>query len=339
MYEADVIIVGGGLAGITVACELLETNRKVLLLERGLEPAFGGLAKESFGGVMFVDTPEQRKMGINDSPELALSDWFSFADFEENDVLPKQWAELYTHRSTELVRDWLTQRGIEFLPVVNWAERGLFSPGNSVPRWHIAWGTGSGLTRAILEDPNAHPNRTNLTIKFDHRVTDLMVSAGEIVGCEGTLEADHSTFQARAATVVIASGGICGGNLQKVRSYWYKPWGAPPKRLLNGSHIHADGLLHDVVTRLGGNVTHLDKQWHYAAGIHHPRKAKEMDGLSLVPPRSALWMNARGHRIGPVPLMGYTDTRFLVEQICRQQGQYSWQIMNWNFFLSRKAVM
>ena len=127
---------------------------------------------------------------------------------------------------------------------------------------------------------------------------------------------------------MIATGGICGGDLSKVRANWYAPWGAPPKVLLNGAHVYGDGAMHDAVARAGGNLTHLDKHWHYAAGVHHPAKRKPNDGLSLVPPRSALWLNAAGERIGPVPLVGSTDTRFLVESVLRQPGQYSWQILN-----------
>ena len=127
---------------------------------------------------------------------------------------------------------------------------------------------------------------------------------------------------------MIATGGICGGDLSKVRANWYAPWGAPPRVLLNGAHVYGDGAMHDAVARAGGNLTHLDKHWHYAAGVHHPAKRKPHDGLSLVPPRSALWLNAMGERIGPVPLVGSTDTRFLVESILRQPGQYSWQILN-----------
>ncbi|MEZ4526645.1 MAG: FAD-binding protein [Desulfobacterales bacterium] len=149
-YESDVIIAGGGLAGIAAAIELLDHNCKVLVLERDTQENFGGLAKKSFGGIMFVDTPLQRKLGIRDNPELALSDWHQYADFGEKDILPKQWAKTYVERSRDLIYDWLTRRSIRFLPLVNWPERGLFRPGNSVPRWHIAWGTGYAITEALL---------------------------------------------------------------------------------------------------------------------------------------------------------------------------------------------
>ena len=141
-----------------------------------------------------------------------------------------------------------------------------------------------------------------------------------------------------AERVIIASGGMCGGDMSKVRANWFKDWGPAPKHLLNGAHIYGDGMLQDRVQDLGGNVTHLDKQWHYATGIHNPLKRRPHDGVSLVPPRSALWMNAHGERIGPVPLVGNTDTRFHVESILKQPGQYSWQVMNRRIALKELAV-
>lgn len=337
-YQSDVVIIGGGLAGIVTAIELLDHNKKVIILERDKKEKFGGLAKESFGGIMMVGTPHQKKMGIKDSPELALSDWYSTARFGEEDTWPKKWAEVYVNRSVELIWDWLTKRGVSFLPVVNWPERGLFQPGNSVPRWHIAWGTGYGIIESILHHLETHPNHKNLRILFNHQVNRLITTNKKITGCAGVLEDTGQEFSAEADVVVVASGGICGCDLSKVRQNWYKPWGTPPTKILNGSHQFADGKMLDVVQELGGKITHLDKHWHYASGIHHPNPDKEDHGLSLVPPRSALWVNALGERIGPVPLVGYTDTRYLVEQICKQPGQYSWQILNWKIAVKELGV-
>lgn len=335
-YQSDVIIVGGGLAGIAAAFELLDRNLKVLLLERDEAQKFGGLARESFGGVMLVDTPLQRRSKIADSPELALSDWQRVAHFGEDDIWPKHWAETYTSNSIEMIYEWLTERSVTFLPLVNWPERGMFATGNSVPRWHIAWGTGKGLVEALLQHLDAHPQRANLKIYFNHRVEHLLQSGGVLSGCSGKLEGGDDEFTAQADVVLLTSGGICGGDLSLVRKHWYQPWGQPPKTLLNGSHRFADGMLHEAAAALGGQTTHLDKQWHYAAGIHHPKLPDK--GLSLVPPRSALWLNAQGKRIGPPPLIGYTDTRYLVEQICKEPGQYSWQVMNWKIAIKELAV-
>jgi predicted oxidoreductase len=337
-YRADVVIAGGGLAGLTTAFELLDRGLRVLILDRDSENRLGGLAKRSFGGVMFVDTPQQRKLGIRDTPDLAWSDWQSFADFGDGDDWPRRWARTYVERSTDVVFDWLTGFGVEFLPVVNWAERGLFGPGNSVPRWHIAWGTGFAIVEAVVAALENHSHRDRLEIRFNHCVDRLLLEAGRVVGCAGHFEDEEGGFEARADHVVLASGGICGGDLEKVKANWYRPWGNAPPTLLNGSHRFADGLLHDEAARHGAALTHLDKQWHYAAGVHSREADSPNDGVSLVPPRSALWLDARGRRFGPVPLMGYSDTRWLVEQICRTPEQYSWQVLNWKIAIKELAV-
>jgi predicted oxidoreductase len=336
--EADVVIAGGGLAGLATAFELLDQGRRVLILDRDGEDRLGGLAKRSFGGVMFVDTPHQRKLGINDTPDLAWSDWLSFADFGDDDEWPRRWARTYVERSTELIFDWLTSHGVQFLPLVNWTERGLFRPGNSVPRWHIAWGTGFAIIEALTAAIDKHGRRQHLEIRYGHRVEHLLVEAGRVVGCAGALEDGGGEFEVRAENVVLASGGICGGDLSKVKANWYEPWGTPPATMLNGSHRFADGLLHDEAAQHGAALTHLDKQWHYAAGVHSRKAESPNDGVSLVPPRSALWLDAHGRRFGPVPLMGYSDTRWVVEQICRTLEKYSWQILNWKIAIKELAV-
>ncbi|MCB1158092.1 MAG: FAD-binding protein [Leptospiraceae bacterium] len=338
IYKADVIIAGGGFAGISAAIELLDAGKKVILLDRDKEENFGGLAKKSFGGILFVDTPLQRRLGIKDSPELALSDWKSFADFSDNDDLPLSWAKLYVDKSREIIYDWLTAKKVEFLPLVNWPERGLFRPGNSVPRWHITWGTGHSLIEQVLLYLKTHPKRDNLQVFFNHRVERLLISNNAVTGCAGRMEGSEEEFEANSENVILASGGICGGDLSMVKTHWYKDWGKAPETLLNGSHIFADGLLHKEAEAKGARLTHLDKQWHYAAGIHHPEAQKENDGLSLVPPRSALWMDAEGRRFGPLPLMGYTDTRYVVEQISKSKAQYSWQVLNYKIAIKELAV-
>jgi uncharacterized protein len=328
LLEADVVIAGAGLAGLVAAHELLDHGKSVLLLDKDVPEKLGGLAKESFGGVHLIGTPHQRKSGIADSPELALHDWLSFARFGPGDSWPRRWAELYCQRSLDLIHAYLDGVGVKFLPVVNWPERGLYTPGNTVPRWHIAWGTGHAIIEQVVRALAAHPRSAAHTIRFRHAVEDVEVSGARVTGLLGTDVSTGTRFVARGDQVLIATGGICGGDLSKVRANWYAPWGRPPKVLLNGAHLYGDGAMHDAVARAGGNLTHLDKQWHYAAGVHHPAQRKPNDGLSLVPPRSALWLNAVGERIGPVPLVGSTDTRFLVESILRQPGQYSWQILN-----------
>ena len=335
--RSDVLVIGGGIAGIATALDLLDGNKSVLLLDRDEDGAFGGLARESFGGMFFVDSPEQRRQGIPDSCELAWRDWCAFAEFGPDDAWPKAWARAYVERCTRDVHHWVRRYGVGFLPVVNWVERGEYRPGNSVPRFHVAWGTGKGLADALIMALRGHANVGRLTIRFNARVERLVMQAGRIDGVEGVDEKDGTPFAARAEQVVVAAGGI-NGNLDRVRQNWHRDWGRPPAVLLNGSHRFADGRLHDATAAIGGVVTHLDKMWNYAAGVHHPRPRKPFHGLSLVPPRSALWLNWRGMRIGPQPLVSGFDTRRLVTDICAQERPYSWQLMNRRIALTELAI-
>ena len=338
MDRSDVLIIGGGIAGITTALELLDGGKSVLLLDRDEESAFGGLARESFGGMFFVDSPEQRRQGIRDSAELAFSDWCSFAEFDPGDALPKAWAQAYVSRATADVYRWVRRYGVSFPPVVNWVERGEFHPGNSVPRFHVSWGTGKGLTEALMAALRAHPQAGRLTLRFNRRVERLTRHGGRVDGAAGFDEKSGAPFEVAAEQVVVAAGGISGGDLSRVRQNWHRDWGTPPAELLSGSHRFADGKLHDATVEAGGTLTHLDRMWNYAAGVHHPRPRKPWHGLSLVPPRSALWLNWRGERIGPQPLVSGFDTRRLVTDICRQERQYSWQLMNMRIALKELAI-
>jgi hypothetical protein len=326
--KTDILIIGAGIAGTTTALELLHAKKKVIIVDRDLEENMGGLAKESFGGMFFVDSPIQRRNGMRDSPELALSDWVSTAGFGADDHMPKAWAGQFVHHVTEHVYHWLRDHKIGFFPVVHWVERGLYRPGNSLPRFHMVWGTGYELAmvvnRVLLDHPHA---KECLTIKFGHKVDELLKDGDSIAGAKGVDEATGKPFEITADVTVVATGGI-GGNLKKVRDNWYKPWGDPPEDILVGAHRYGNGDLHDEVERHNGSVTHLDWMWPYAAGVTHPRPKKPNHGLSLVPPKSALWLNYKGERIGPMPLITAYDTRFLVEQICKQEKKYSWQVLN-----------
>jgi len=336
--QADVVIAGGGLAGMVTAYELLNRGHRVLLIDKDHAANFGGLARESFGGVHMIGTPHQRRLGIRDSPELAWRDWESVAEYEESDHWPREWARFYCANSIEYIFEFLRHHKVTFLPLVNWAERGIHAPGNSVPRWHIAWGTGFEIVERLRQALEAHPSRAKLEILFDSEVRGVEVTNGRAtaVRCQ---KQDGREIRAEATHIVIASGGICGGDLSRVRAHWYRPWGPPPEKLLNGAHIYGDGRLHDRVSELGGAVTHLDLQWHYPAGVHHPAKRRDSDGISLVPPRSALWLNARGERImNPGPMLAYGDTRHLVASVLRQPGQYSWQVLNWKIAIRELAV-
>lgn len=339
-YEADVNVIGAGLSGIVTALELLDQNLTVNLFERDEPSAFGGLAKWSFGGIFFVDTKHQRKSGIHDSIELARQDWYNFAEFSDKDVWPKKWADYYIENCTLDVYEWLRYKRIKFFPVVHWVERGLYQPGNSVPRFHMVWGTGHELVKVLTKNLEYHPNRQKLSIFFRHKVEDFVMAGGKVVGVSGTDEEDNNAFEAKADINIVASGGI-SGKIEEVKKHWPKAWGEPPAKILNGSHQYADGTLIYASQKIKANVTHLDKMWNYAAGIHHPKPDKPDHGLSIVPPKSALWVDHRGQRFGPQPLVSAYDTRFLVEKICEQKGaenKYSWQVMNWKIAVKELAI-
>jgi predicted oxidoreductase len=351
--HADVIVIGAGLAGIVCALELLERGpRRVLLLDRDLPARVGGLARESFGGLLLVDTPLQRRHGLRDSPELAWQDWLAFGGFEpasaepgHPDHWPRRWAEHYVHDALPRLYHWLRDQGIRFLPLPLWAERGVgpgepgAARGNSVPRWHVVWGTGEHLIRTLLERLNRHPHRDRLTLRFGHKVEALVSTHGAVIGCRGVREGEGGgvPFEADASQVVIAAGGINGGDLSLARQHWHPDWGTAPATLLNGSHRFADGTLHRAAEAVGGQLTHLNRQWNYAAGIAHWHPRQPHHGLSLVPPKSALWLNARGERVWP-PLVSGFDTRELVTQVCAQPGGYSWLLMNRRIALKELAI-
>lgn len=329
-YQSDVVIIGGGISGIVAAIDLLDKNKKVIILDKDEKDNFGGLAKESFGGILIVGTSEQKTAKIKDTPDLALQDWLSFGDFGKNAKLEKWgriWAEHYVNDSREWIYDFLKSKGIGFLPVPLWVERGNYGDGNSVPRWHVVWGTGEGLVKKLVLALENHKNRANLTILFQHQVDDLQLENSKVTGCIGKDLATMFDFSIEAQSTIVATGGI-NGSLEKVRENWHKDWGKAPQVILNGAHKFADGNMHQVIENYGASVINLDKMWNYAAGVHHWKPRKPLHGLSLVPPKSALWLNAYGERIKPMPLVSGFDTRDLVTQVCRQDYGYSWQLMN-----------
>ena len=320
----DVVIVGAGIAGLVTALELLDHGRKVLLLDRCKPEEMGGLAREAFGGLFIVDSPEQRRGGIKDSYELALDDWVRTADFEPEDEWPRRWAEQYVRVANEEIREWLRTRKIAIFPALNWAERGIFADGNSVPRFHLTWGTGKRLVDATWEAIQQHPRRGDLELRFHHRVTKLDDHA-----VEGVDEANgDAPFTLDANAVVIASGGI-GGNLERVRKEWPSYLGQPPEQMLMGSHYYADGAMHDEVERIGGNVTNLERMWNYGDAVHHPRPRRPLHGLKLIPPRSGLFMDPTGRRYGPRPVIPTFDAHDALKTLASQDKKWGWLICNW----------
>ncbi len=327
-YNANTTIIGAGIAGLTAAIELLEAGKTVILLDREKSENLGGLAKESFGGMFYINSPQQKRLGIKDSIEQAKKDWFSFAEFADDEIWGKKWAEYFLD-STQEVYQWVRHKKVSYFPVVHWVERGLFQPGNSVPRFHMVWGTGFGLTEAVIKYLKNHPNFYKLQILHEHKAEKFESQKNKITRLTGLNETTETLFECLSENYIVATGGI-NGSLEKVRKNWHKDWNKAPKTILNGSHHFSDGLIHDEVARIGGQIVHLDLMWNYAAGIPHPFPKRPNHGISLVPPKSALWLNFKGQRIGQneVPLITAFDTRYLVTKICEQEKQYSWQVLN-----------
>jgi predicted oxidoreductase len=322
----DVVVVGAGIAGLVVTLELLEQldpARRIVLLDRCRPEEVGGLAREAFGGMFMVDTAEQRRGGINDSVELALEDWLRVAEFEPGDRWPRRWAEEYVARARDEVGDWLKGYGIRFFPVVNWAERGVYGDGNSVPRFHLTWGTGKALVDQVWGAVERHPSRSRLDVRFGARVTELLTDGNRATGCR--LE---SGDEIDADRVVIAAGGI-GGNLELIRRDWPAELGDAPKEILMGSHYYADGAMHEEVKRIGGNVTHMSRMWNYADAVRHPRPRRPLHGLKLIPPRSGLVLDPTGRRYGPIPLMPTFDAYYALKRMTEDPRGYYWMICNW----------
>lgn len=333
------VIVGGGLAGITTAIELLDNDKKVLIIDRDIEKNFGGLAKRSFGGILFSGTSEQKKAGIKDSSQLIYEDWMRYGNFTETESFGAQWAKFYSEHSISVIYNWLKAKKVEFLPVVNWPERGMDVKGNSVPRWHITWGTGYDLSQKVTHYLLHHPKKENLEIRFQHQVTAITIEDKRATGVEVVDVLTKEKFNIVSKNIVVATGGIMGGDLKLVKNHWNTNFSTPPDSLLNGSHKYADGSIHLDLEKKGIPSTHLNRQWHYAAGIPmpDPEEGKFRDGLSLVPPRSAIWVDATGKRFTP-PLVAYTDTSYFVKHILKTKAKYSWSIMNWKIAIKELAV-
>jgi predicted oxidoreductase len=326
--EADAVVIGAGIAGLVTTLELLNHGRRVVLLDRCRPQELGGLAREAFGGMFMVDTREQRRSGIRDSVELALADWLRIADFDADDVWPRRWAEQYVARARDDVGGWLRENGVRFFPVVNWAERGVFGEGNSVPRFHLTWGTGKGLVTGVWGSIERHPLRGNLDLRFRARVTELTHQDGRVTGCAVADEDGGPGYAVTARAVVVAAGGV-GGNLDIVRREWPPDLGSPPEHILMGSHYYADGAMHEAVERVGGRVTHLSRMWNYADAVRHPTPQRPLHGIKLIPPRSGLLLDPSGRRYGPVPVMPTFDAYYALERMCEDERKYSWLVCNW----------
>lgn len=332
----DAVIVGGGMAGIVTALELLRAGQRVALVDRDTPERLGGLARWAFGGMALVGTPLQARMKIADTPEIALRDWLRFGELDAADEYPLQWARHYVTQSRVQVHDWLLNEGVTFMPAVNWVERGRHGDGNSLPRYHIVWGTAQTMTLRLIAALQQAGAGGRLTLLHRHRVTQLERSAGHISGVVAMREDTGAPVRLQAPVVVLAMGGINGGH-DEARKNW--PAGRPcPAAMLNGAHPFADGRLHHAAAGLGAQITHAGEMWNYAAGIPHPLPHFAGHGLSLIPCKSALWLDPTGRRIGPEPLVTGFDTHWLCQRVAAQARPWTWHLLNWRIAAKEFAI-
>jgi hypothetical protein len=341
--DADVIVVGAGLAGLAATAELVDAGRKVILIDQEPEASFGGQAFWSFGGLFLVDTPEQRRLRVKDSAELALQDWLGSAQFDrDSDHWPRKWAEAYVDFASGEKRAWLHAMGVRWFPFVQWAERGGYladGHGNSVPRFHVTWGTGPGVVEPFERRVREGVAKGLVTLRFRHRATELTTTAGAVDGVRGeVLEASTvgrgepssrevaGDFELRAQAVIVTSGGI-GGNHEQVRKQWPARMGTPPEHMLSGVPDHVDGKMLDVVAKAGGELINGDRMWHYPEGIANYAPIWSRHGIRILPGPSSLWLDATGTRL-PIPLFPGFDALGALEHIVKTGHGYSWFLLN-----------
>ncbi|WP_017586656.1 FAD-binding dehydrogenase [Nocardiopsis ganjiahuensis] len=345
--QADAIVVGAGLAGLAAAAELADAGKRVILLDQEPEQSLGGQAFWSFGGLFFVDSPEQRRMGIKDSKELALQDWMGTAAFDRpEDEWPRKWAEAYVDFAAGEKYSWLRQQGLRIFPLVGWAERGGYladGHGNSVPRFHITWGTGPGVVAPFERRVRAAAEKGLVSLRFRHRVDELVVTNGTVTGVRGTVLAPSDIergqasnrdaageFEVGAQAVVVTAGGI-GGNHDLVRRNWPERLGKPPEHMLSGVPAHVDGRMLGITEEAGGEIINRDRMWHYTEGIQNWDPIWDKHGIRILPGPSSLWLDATGKRL-PAPYFPGFDTLGTLDHIMKSGHEYTW------FVLSQKII-
>ncbi|AFE04033.1 fumarate/succinate/L-aspartate dehydrogenase [Corallococcus coralloides DSM 2259] len=341
--EVDVIVVGGGLAGLVAATELADAGKRVAVVDQEGPQNLGGQAFWSFGGLFLVDSPEQRRMGIKDSHALALEDWMGTAAFDrEEDHWPRQWAEAFVAFAAGEMRPWLVQQGMSWFPVVGWAERGGYGAvghGNSVPRFHVTWGTGPGVLEPFVRRAKAAEAKGTLTFHFRHRVDELLTQNGAVVGVRGmrleptdvprgasSSRVTTGDFELRASAVIVTSGGI-GGNHELVRKAWPQRMGPAPKFMIQGVPDHVDGRMIAITEAAGGRLINRDRMWHYTEGLRNWNPIWPRHGIRILPGPSSLWLDATGKRLPP-PLFPGFDTLGTLEHIAKTGHEHTWFILN-----------
>ncbi|WP_079479157.1 FAD-binding dehydrogenase [Halobacillus salinus] len=339
---ADVIVVGAGLAGLVATTEMADAGKKVVLVDQEPESSLGGQAWWSFGGLFLVDSPEQRRLGIKDSIDLAKQDWNGTAGFDrEEDEWGKRWAEAYLEFATYEKRDWLHNMGVRFFPVVGWAERGghlADGHGNSVPRFHIVWGTGPGIVAPFEKKVRAHIKQGRVHYLPRHRVDRLVKEGGAVIGVEGSVLAPSDAkrgedsnrtvikeFRVLAASVLVSSGGI-GANLEKVREFWPERLGKAPTHMISGVPAHVDGRMLSITEEAGGRIVNPDRMWHYTEGITNYAPVWSKHGIRILPGPSSIWLDAEGNRFHAPNFPGF-DTLGTLKAIGDTGYDYSWFIL------------
>jgi predicted oxidoreductase len=324
--------------------ELADAGRRVVVVEQESAANLGGQAHWSFGGLFLVDSPEQRRMGVKDSVELALQDWMGSAGFDrldDEDRWPVRWAEAYVDFAASEKRAWLHEQGLRFFPVVGWAERGDGSAsghGNSVPRFHVTWGTGPGVLAPFVARVEAHVAAGRVELRHRHRVDELLKEGDGVVGVRGTVLADDDSergrptnreptgeFELTAQAVLVTSGGI-GANHDLVRAHWPARLGAAPKHLLTGVPAYVDGRMLQITQEAGGRLVNRDRMWHYVEGIENWDPVWPRHAIRILPGPSSLWFDGNGDRLPP-PLFPGFDTLGTLAHLRRTGHDHSWFVL------------
>ncbi|GAC53528.1 FAD-binding dehydrogenase [Gordonia amicalis] len=341
---ADAVVVGAGLAGLVATYELTKAGRRVVVVDQENRNNLGGQAFWSLGGLFMVDTPEQRRLGISDSADLALQDWMGSAGFDrdDEDYWPRQWARAYVDFAATEKRQYLHDLGLRITPIVGWAERGggfADGHGNSVPRFHLTWGTGPEVVRIFAEPVVEAEKRGLVEFRFRHRVDELIVEDGVAVGVRGATLAPTDLgrgkasnrdvtgeFEVRAGAVIVTSGGI-GHNHDLIRKNWpVDRLGPAPKTMISGVPAHVDGRMLGISEDAGASIVNRDRMWHYTEGIHNWDPIWPDHAIRIIPGPSSLWLDANGNRLAPPNFPGF-DTNSTMKAILAAGHDYSWFIL------------
>ncbi len=343
MADADIIVVGAGLAGLLAAAEAADVGRSVIVLDQEGAASLGGQAWWSLGGLFLVGSPEQRRLRIRDSVELALEDWMGAAGFDRSeDHWPREWARAYVDFAAGEKRSWLKAQGIGLFPVVQWAERGGYEVGghgNSVPRFHVTWGSGPGVIDPFVNRVLEHVRGGRVQLRHRHRVTELTVDGGRVTGASGevleptTVERGQPSsrvvvgdFTLTSSAVIVASGGV-GANHDLVRRYWPGGPDRAPAEMLSGVPDSTDGLMLAVTERAGGRVINNDRMWHYPEGVHNHSPVWTRHGIRILSGPSPLWVDAFGARL-PAPLFPGFDALGALRHITASGRSHSWFVLD-----------